>query len=380
LERLCTWALFWEFQAGLVYYDEYGLAQWLDLLAGCSLVTADGVFKGMGDVKQCGPIVDSKTMITVSKDDEGKPMPLQRWDEDPVVWNRFVLVQSCILHKLDIIYRKTLNNNTEGKAKLRKACFDKPLSGCRRCHPWLVRLIRNISYDGAEQVFKFVTKPRTDFESTVLEKLVSRAMMLTYIKEEENVAAKNLVEGPKPKKKAQPQKNPFTTSSKCEAELKAMEAVRVALQRLIPQERDILSVSSYALQADRLHGRHATLMKVQGGQASVTMFGITSYASKGASFSPEDSNVFLSRTIDLFLLFADRKRYCQSWQPRRFNTGGSSDCFARLAGMWMSHEEFINHINNIADFIDASDEESAKAVVDEMNEKIKACSDNRVGV
>ena len=46
----------------------------------------------------------------------------------------------------------------------------------------------------------------------------------------------------------------------------------------------------------------------------------------------------------------------------------------------MSHEEFINHINNIADFIDASDEESAKAVVDEMNEKIKAFSDNRVCV
>ena len=151
-----------------------------------------------------------------------------------------------------------------------------------------------------------------------------------------------------------------------------MEAVRVALKRLIPQEHDILSVSSYALQADRLHGRHATLMKVQGGQASVKMFGITSYASKGASFSPEDSNVVLSRTIDLFLLFADRKKYCTSWQPRKFNSGGSSDCFARLAGMWMSHEDFITHINNIADCMMASDEESAKAVVEEMNETIKA--------
>jgi hypothetical protein len=40
--------------------------------------------------------------------------------------------------------------------------------------------------------------------------------------------------------------------------------------------------------------------------------------------------------------------------------------------MWMSHEDFITHINNIADCMMASDEESAKAVVQEMNATIKA--------
>ena len=37
----------------------------------------------------------------------------------------------------------------------------------------------------------------------------------------------------------------------------------------------------------------------------------------------------------------------------------------------MTHEDFVEYINKIADFMDASDEETAKIVVSEMNTKIK---------
>lgn len=356
-----------------MYYDEFGLAQWLDLAAACALVAPTGVLKTMGDVKQCGPISDSKTIIVVERNEAGKLCEPKKHNEDPLLWDSFLAAQMCVLHKLDQIFRKTLGKHPPAKEALRKACFGTGLSGCRRCHPSLVRLIRNISYDGTESVFNFVTKPETDFESTVLEKLNTRALMLTYKSQKNPVVSPAL-----PGARFQPGfgkqakvKNPFSTSYKCEPELHAMEEVRKALIKLLPKFNDILSVSSYALQADRLKGRKSTLMKAQGGQASVTMFGITSYAAQGASFSAEDTNVVLSRAIDLFLFFADRDRYLQSWQTRCFNSGATSDGFARLMGMWMDYRDFVKYINRIADFMAAGDEESATNVVEEMNAAIK---------
>ena len=376
LQRICTWALSWKYQANLVFYDEFGLAQWLDLAAACALVSPTGTLKTMGDVKQCGPISDSKSIIVVQKTEAGQILEPKKHNEDPLLWDDFIAAQMCVLHKLDQVFRKVLGKHPDGKAALRKACFGDALSGCRRCHPALVRLIRNISYDGSEENFKFVMKPETDFESTVLEKLNVRAIMLTYSSQKNTVVSPEVpgarFQGGFGKAAREMKvKNPFTTSYKCDAELKAMEDVRLALEYLLPKRNDILSISSYALQADRMKGRRSTLMKAQGGQASVTMFGITSYAAQGASFSAEDTNVVVSRAIDLFLFFADRSRYIQSWQTRAFNSGTTSDGFGRLMGMWLDHRDFIMYINQIVEFLKNDDKESALKVVDEINAAIK---------
>ena len=69
----------------------------------------------------------------------------------------------------------------------------------------------------------------------------------------------------------------FTTSHRNDAELEAMNQVREALAEILPKRNDILSTSAYALQADKLQGRSATIMRAQGVEASVGIYGCTCF-------------------------------------------------------------------------------------------------------
>ena len=86
-----------------------------------------------------------------------------------------------------------------------------------------------------------------------------------------------------------------------------MNQVREALAVILPKRNDILSMSAYALQADKLQGRSATIMRAQGVEASVGIYGCTCFGQQRASYAPEYVNVAVSRAIDLFPFVTDRR-------------------------------------------------------------------------
>ena len=59
LSRFCAYARFWRLNIMSMFYDEFGMANWLDLVLASSVVHRLGKVIGVGDDRQTSAVVDS---------------------------------------------------------------------------------------------------------------------------------------------------------------------------------------------------------------------------------------------------------------------------------------------------------------------------------
>ena len=102
----------------------------------------------------------------------------------------------------------------------------------------------------------------------------------------------------------------FSIPYRNDDEIAAMEELRQGLELYLEPDQ-ILPLSAYKLQASRFR-RSMCVQAAQGMQASIVVYGITTYGSGKKSVNPFILNVVLTRAIDLFLVLGDRNKTIQN--------------------------------------------------------------------
>ena len=263
LSRLAVWAAGWKWQFQVVFYDEYGLANWLDTVVASSLVTTQGQLVTVGDTRQCSGIVDTGGLVVMARNDDESCKPgvvrklKQRGSDKDDEWASFLLLQTSVMHAHHKKHQKLkgLSKQTFGEN-----CVEKALNLGRRSHEYIVRMVGEISYEPGSRP-EFRSKKQTSYQNTALEGLQRRCLVLHFdeetkptLRSTDPLWARRSATHQVPKQKPRKPANPFTTSYRNDRELTAMARVRAALLKVLggsPQQ--VLSLSAYALQKVRCY-------------------------------------------------------------------------------------------------------------------------------